>query len=201
MTASLALRWLAGPALVLLAGGARAEAVPEERAERLRIAADRAQVEAQYSERELACRRQFAVTGCLVDARASRREGLNRLRQQEMVLDEAQRKQRAARRMVEIETKLSGDDARRREESARERREIASRSGQAPPAAASAPAARAPRPAQAGAARAEQAARNRQLLEAKQRAAQTHRDEVARRNAEREKKGKTARPLPAASVP
>ena len=93
-----------------------------ERAERDRIKSERDQAEAAYRTRELECRQRFVVTPCLDQARRDRRQTMDRLRQQQEVLDEAQRKQRAAQRVGEIQTKVSGDEARQREAEARERR-------------------------------------------------------------------------------
>jgi len=90
-------------ALALLAGTAGAAAAADERAERERIARERAAVQSRYAQQEQACRGQFAVTACVDRARAERREAMDHLTEQERVLDEAQRKRRAAERLARIE--------------------------------------------------------------------------------------------------
>ena len=83
-------------ATAVAAAPAAAEA-PE--AERARIAAWRSRVEAQYQTEERACWGKFAVNDCLAEARAKRRSALADLRRQEILLNDAERKQRAAERL------------------------------------------------------------------------------------------------------
>ena len=59
---------------------------------------ERAAANAQFAERERACQRRFVVTACVDAARTDQRELLTRLRDAEVKLDEAQRRQRAAER-------------------------------------------------------------------------------------------------------
>src|SRR5207248_11384647 len=137
--------------LLMLAVGvppaSRAQTPADERAERDRIASQRAHAQAAYAERERACRERFVVASCLDDAQRDRRQALERLRQQEAVLDEGLRKQRAAQRLEDIGTKLGERDSRRREPTAREPRqdtlngEAVGRSGTRAPAPASSAAA------------------------------------------------------------
>src|SRR5947207_14324881 len=103
----------------------------DDAAERQRIAAEQAEVEKAYAAREAECRRRFIVTSCLDAARRDRREAVERLRQQEVVLDEAQRKQRAAQRIEEIRSKVSADDIKQREAEARVQAREAKRQEQA----------------------------------------------------------------------
>lgn len=72
-------------------------------AERARIATERSHVEAQYQGEERACWARFGVNDCLAEARAKRRSALADLRRQEIALNDAERKQRAAERLRSIE--------------------------------------------------------------------------------------------------
>ena len=174
-----------------------------ERAERDRIKSERDQAEATFRARELECRQRFVVTPCLDQARRDRRQTMDRLRQQQEVLDEAQRKQRAALRVGEIQTKVSGDEARQREAEARERRKEKQRL-EAAASASAASAAEVSQPASAASAApapkpqahtphpkaANDEAKRVADYERRQQEAQAHRDAVARRNAERATAGK-----------
>jgi len=199
--------------LALAAGAAHAIDPAEERAERQRIAAERAQAHAAYAQREQACRERFIVTSCLDEAKRERRQALERLRQQEAVLDEGQRKQRAAERLEDIGAKVSGKDrakrdaALRAQQRERERSEALGRATAASAAAAaaassaSAPASAAVAGTPSSAARAEaarvEAARRVQERNQREIDAREHQQAVARRNAERAAGGKrAAQPLP-----
>jgi len=202
--------------LVLFAAGvlpALSHALDEadERAERARIAAERKQAETAYAEREQVCRERFVVTSCLDDARRERRHALERLRQQEAVLDEGQRKKRAAERLEDIGSKVSAQEARRRDALASQQQRENARSEAVARAAAASAAASASAPeqaadqasasARAAAARtgsARQAAAGR-VAESEQRQLEAveHRKAVEQRNAQRAAQGKKpARPLP-----
>ena len=85
-------------AVVTLPAAAEAPAV-----ERARIAAERGKVEARYLDEERVCWGRFAVNGCLAAARAKRRSALADLRRQEISLNDAERKQRAAERLRSME--------------------------------------------------------------------------------------------------
>lgn len=74
-----------------------------ERAQRARIAAERKQAEVVFKADEKACYAKFAVNDCLDDARTRRREVLADLRRQEISLNDAQRKRRAAEKLRSIE--------------------------------------------------------------------------------------------------
>jgi hypothetical protein len=218
------------PPLVLLllllstvaAAPARAISAADDAAERRRIAAEQAQVEKAYAAREAECRQRFIVTSCLDAARRDRREALEKLHRQEVVLDEAQRKQRAAQRIEEIRAKVSADDGKRREAEARVQARDAKRQEQAAQeeAGASGSAASAPTAASAASAtstastastagkataRVRSVAAKRPVdtdhaasaYDQRQQQAQEHRAAVERRNAERAAKSKPSRPLPA----
>jgi hypothetical protein len=188
----------------------------EERAERARIAAERAQAEAAYDERERVCRERFVVSSCLDDARRDRRHALERARQQGAVLDEGQRKKRAAERLEDIGSKVSAQDAQRREALARQQQRekergeaVARRAAASGAASASAPeasssAASAAADAASARARDARAAAAGRVAEYEKRQAEAraHREAVEQRNAERAAQGKRpARPLPGASAP
>src|SRR4051812_43403834 len=179
----------------------------DEAAERRRIAIEQAQVEQAYAAREAECRTRFVVTSCIDAARHDRREAMEKLRQQEVVLDEAQRKQRAAQRIEEIRAKVSADEGKRREAEARVQTRDAKRAEEAEAAAvaavaASPTAAAVSSPARGRVARVKRPVDTAQAASAydkRQRDAQEHRAAVERRNVERAAKSKTARPLPAPS--
>lgn len=202
------------PAVLVLLATAPAGALSpaEQKAELARIAREREQVQARFAERERDCRQRFVVTPCIEDARRERRAGLERLRRQEEVIDEAQRKQRAAERIDEIRAKVSAEEAKRRETGARERRkakergEAAEHSASAVSASAAAAEtvpgpgpAPAPVPAPRGDKPTDTAERARKIAEyeRRQEEARIHREDVERRNAQRAAEGrKPAAPLP-----
>ena len=99
--------WLAIALSAALLPQALAVTPGEERRERERIASERAQVQALYAQRERECQQKFIVTACLEEARRTRREALERLRREDVLLDEAQRRQRARQRMEDISSKVS----------------------------------------------------------------------------------------------
>ena len=79
-----------------------AEGVGTEAQERARITAERATAQAAFGSRERDCQNSFVVTPCVETARRDLREVMLRLRRQEAVLDEMQRRERAAQRMETI---------------------------------------------------------------------------------------------------
>lgn len=179
----------------VLATGAEAD----DAGERTRIREERAQAQRLYEERERTCQTQFVVTSCVDAARQERRTTLERLRHQELVLDTAVRKQRAATRSAQIREKQDAKDARPNPLVVRERQAAPAR----PPSTRAAPssgarAASAPLRARDDA---EQERRKRAAFETKQQEADAHRAEVERRNAERAKKTKPAAPLPTPRLP
>src|SRR6476620_10558901 len=74
----------------------------EAAAERARIAAERARAETTFQAEQKACYSRFSVSGCIDDARDRRNALLGDLRRQEIVLNDAQRKARAADRIKEL---------------------------------------------------------------------------------------------------
>lgn len=190
-----------------------AHAANGDAAERDRIARERSGVEQRYEAAERECQRRFAVTDCLEGAQRERREAMLRLRREETLLDEVQRKQRAADRIEAIRRKV-GAEAQGRTPAAREprvaapaRAPAASRDATAADEAASASPLRRGRvtvrqrsaaPA-AAADRAAQEARSRAAFEARQSAARDRIEENRRRNDERNQGKPPAAPLPTAS--
>jgi colicin import membrane protein len=89
----------------------------EVAAERSRIAAVRAEAQARYAAEEKACYVRFAVTDCVNEARARRRDALAVVRQQELALNDAERRRRTAQRLRELEERA----AERRQHEAQQR--------------------------------------------------------------------------------
>ncbi len=187
------IRWHRRHALALLLAGvsslALADGVGTESQERARITGERAAAQSAYVSRERDCQNSFVVTSCVETARRDLREVLLRLRRQEAMLDEMQRRERAAQRMETI----------------RNRPDAAERA--APHGVASEPrtantvtprvrahAAPAPKLSAQERQRAEELSE--QKFEAASQAASARRAAVERRNAERTASGKGAAPLP-----
>jgi colicin import membrane protein len=187
--------------------GAQAMDSASERAERDRIKNERDQAEAAYVARERECREKFVVTSCIEQARRDRRQALERLRLQQEVLDEAQRKQRAAQRVDEIRTKVSGEEARERETAAKERRRPHAGPASAAAAASAAsgptavivsePPSAVAKPASVNAGAVGEHTKKEAAYERRVEEAREHRAQVERRNAERAASGKA----PAKSLP
>jgi colicin import membrane protein len=76
-------------------------------AERARIAQERAAAGERLREQEKACATRFVVTSCVEAARREHRETLAPLKQQEFLLDDAQRQQRAAQRRAQLQEKAA----------------------------------------------------------------------------------------------
>jgi colicin import membrane protein len=196
--------WVLGACLAALAS---AHAEDDLAAQRARIATERAQVQAKASVAEVACAREFAVSACVTAVRAERRASLQQLDRQRALIDDAQRKQRAAERMARL----------------RARQEAAAREGERPPvqtqARTPAPSAgersdsqahaeqarRAAMAAQAASAAADgdaKAVARASALARRQREAAAHRTQVEQRNKVRAEEKPPAKPLPAsASAP
>lgn len=207
--------WLAGGllfgALSLAAAAVQAQGPAGERP---RLAAERAAVEARFAEREAGCQQRFAVTDCVNEAKMERRDAMAPLRRRSAELDDAERKQRAARQTEEVGRKL--DEAQAREREAALREPVVTRSPQAAALAeaASAPrdgrdarepklkppprrlTARTPPQASTDAERRATEAAGQARIDARKRATQEHREAVERRNAARASSGKPATPLP-----
>lgn len=173
--------------------------------ERDRIGVDRAAANAKLAEQQRECATRFIVAACLDDARTAHRETLQRLRQQELKLDEAKRQAAAEGRRKAIADKAQPAQARASDAPPDAPRVRMRRAG---PAASDAelrldqsPAPRAHQAAASSPSRSAAEQRQQQQFEARQREAQAHRDAVAHRNAQRAASGKVAAPLPVPSAP
>jgi hypothetical protein len=93
--------------------------------ERARIEQERERVEAQYKQARADCYQRFAVNSCLSDARRSRRVVIDRLRADEIVLDDAKRLAEAQAQKQRVELRQAErarqEAARAQEDAARER--------------------------------------------------------------------------------
>ncbi len=92
--------------MVFLVSPAWAQAVVDDTVvspdavERERIRQTRANAQAQFAAQETQCYARFAVNDCLAEVRGHRREVLGDLRRQEISLNDAQRKRRAADQLL-----------------------------------------------------------------------------------------------------
>jgi colicin import membrane protein len=93
--------------LVCLALGVRAQEAAGVAAQRARIAGERDQAEGEFNARQKLCYLKFAVNDCLNAAKAQRREKLADLRRQEISLNDAERKRKAAERSGSLEERSS----------------------------------------------------------------------------------------------
>lgn len=172
--------------------------------ERSRIQAERTREEALNVKEEVACYARFAVTNCLRQVRVHRREALDKLRRQELALNDAERKQKALEQMERIKEnssaqRLEEEAARRlearaaqqeREERATEKAAASGKVKSGQPAASSAT-----KPIEQGRT-ADDAAKEQQQYNDKLREAQEHR--ASREKINKEKAGTSSKPLPEA---
>lgn len=100
------------------AAGTDDEVAQQSKAERERIKAERAAVQATFAQEEKACYARFAVNQCVDRAKSRRNEALADLRRQELSLNESDRKRKAAERLSEID----GRSAPEKQQAASERR-------------------------------------------------------------------------------
>ncbi|MFY7941373.1 MAG: hypothetical protein ACOVOX_10740 [Burkholderiaceae bacterium] len=96
-------------ALLLLLGAVTslAHAQLDAAAERTRIAQERSTADQRFLEQEKACAARFVVTSCVEAARKAHRDAIAPLRQQEILLDDAQRQERAAQRRAQLQEKAA----------------------------------------------------------------------------------------------
>lgn len=205
-------------------------AAPDETHERERIAAAKRAVETRFSARQQACLARFASAACIEDAKRERRDALSVLENDRHRLDDRLRQARAAARLESIrkrteeaqqraeavsrEAPRQSQDGRTGPEPRHRERTPAQESGakakrraldkanlhSSAPAASAAPT----RSREDPTLRLEREAQKRAAFDAAQRAAEAHRAEVEKRNAERAAQRKPAAPLPlppAASAP
>ncbi len=79
--------------------------------ERHRIQTERTLEEARNQTREAACNVKFAVSDCVLDVRAQHRHALDQLRQQELVLNTAERQQKALEKLAQLQEKSEAKKA------------------------------------------------------------------------------------------
>lgn len=183
--------WSLGLALVLgCAGGAAvANAATDEAAERARIAAERAAVEQRFGAAQAACERRFVVTDCLDRARAERRQALDQLQRQTILLDDAKRRERAALRLQAIQRRDAETPPRKAAPAVAAPRAASAPAPGKPPLRASSPA---PAPSSAGDADQKRQAQ----FQRRQEAARLHELAVRQRNARQDAKRQPAAGLP-----
>lgn len=194
----------------LLATALAVIAADDDASQRQRIERERAAVEARARAGETACAARFAVSSCLEQVRAERRAATQQLDHQRALLDDAQRKRKAAQRQARIHERQGAQDKADEQRVApavepaprtAEGRPTAPAPGSAAPAAPAAPAGAKRRAAAAQ----EQDQVSRRAAASKERArdAALHREAVERRNHERAARRASAPPLPipAASAP
>lgn len=78
-----------------------------EQAERIRIQAERAQVQQRFDNEEAHCFQKFAVNDCRDANRAQRRDQMADLRRQEILLNDAARKRKGAEQLQRMEQKAA----------------------------------------------------------------------------------------------
>jgi colicin import membrane protein len=169
-------------------GVARAQAPGE----RERIVAERAAANARFAEQNRACQENFVVTSCVEAARKEQRLTLARLHRAELVLDDAERREAAARHRQELQERASAQDSRASQPAPAEVHE----STRAPPEPNRPVAPQHERAASSPAERRAEEQRNELRFAERVRAAQERREAVERRNAKRASEGKVAQPLP-----
>jgi hypothetical protein len=167
---------------------------PDPAAARARIAQERAHVQQRYTQTVQQCETKFFVTHCVDDAKALRREQLQRLDSEQAVLDDADRRRRAADQLQRIAEKEKA--AAQRAASAPSPR-VVRRGAPQPAAGPLVPGGTLPSPDMLTPAERDA---NRRAYEQRQRDAAAHRAEVERRNAN-DAPAKGALPLPPAAMP
>lgn len=181
---------------LLLAAAAQAVEPASDAAQRQQIKSERAAAEARFKQAEAECGKRFAVSGCVAEAQAQRREALTGLRMRELALDEAERKAAAEESARRIQTKQA-------EAASRPAPVPRAASAPASPAASAAGARAGSERARRSSKTADDAAEAAARVAAQQRRASeaaAHRLEVEQRNAERIARGKKSAPLPVPSA-
>jgi colicin import membrane protein len=69
------------------------------------LAAERAGISKRFDADEAACHQRFAVTGCVADVRASRRDALAPVRERELQLEDRERRERGIQRELDLAAK------------------------------------------------------------------------------------------------
>jgi len=100
----------------LAAGWAQAQGTSDletsDRLQRARLAAERKAAETAFQAQEKACYGKFSVTHCIDAARTQRRAALADLRRQEIALNDAERRRKAAERLRIIEQNTAAQSER-----------------------------------------------------------------------------------------
>jgi hypothetical protein len=163
-----------------------------------RIASERKAAEAKFAAQQRECATRFVVSSCVEDAQNERRATLNRLRQDQIQLDEAKRSEAAAARRQSLRTRAESQQTRASEPPPPPLRTRTRHASAADlPASGVLPAPQRPPAARPSAAERQAAEQESEAkFESRARAAQAHRDDVERRNAQRKAQGKIAAPLP-----
>ena len=107
MKKSLALALAAVCGLVLAQPLVPDAVVAREAAEHARIRKERGDAQARFLAQDVQCYQRFAVNDCLGEVRTQRRAVLAELRRQEISLNEAQRKRRAAEQLLRADDKAA----------------------------------------------------------------------------------------------
>jgi hypothetical protein len=177
----------------------RAQDAQSEAAQRQQIQQQRQQIEADSAKRQLACRDQFVVTGCLEKARIDKQEALHLLRERELAMDAAKREQRATEQAARVADKAQAAAQKESQASApagAEEAALAASRPQKPPRKASSIDKNKPRPSSSAASHsASEEQHKRDQFNARQREIQAHREAVEQRNAKRSAQ-RQAKPLP-----
>jgi colicin import membrane protein len=108
------MKLLAACALALLS--ALPAQAQDRDAERARIKTERAAADARFADQKKACNAVFAVTDCVKKATREHNQVIGNLRRQERVLNDAERRERAADRLKEQEERNSPEARRQAEE-------------------------------------------------------------------------------------
>ncbi len=80
-------------------------------AERARLAQERKDVDARYATEQAACYKKFAVEDCLQESRRRRRTDTDNIKRQEAVMNDFERKRRAAAQLDKLEQKKADQRA------------------------------------------------------------------------------------------
>ncbi|MEO8154173.1 MAG: hypothetical protein ABI605_13970 [Rhizobacter sp.] len=158
----------------------------DEAHQRSELKRQREAIEAKHAEREEACRKQFVVTACLEEARTDKQEALQAVRTQELMLDDAQRRERAQAQAQRVAEKAKAAEEREKPVLRKEPKTLRVPSPKV---------AKAPSPKASAPDRGQAEKQKREEFEARKREIQAHREAVEKRNAERAAR-KPPKPLP-----
>jgi colicin import membrane protein len=184
--------------LVVLLGLAVVTAVSAQPDSAVRdsLTAERITITQRFEAEEDDCQRRFAVTGCVADVRARRRDALAPLRERELQLDDKERRERVAQREADLAAKRQAQLA-----TPAVKAVVEQRARNAPPAAAvDAPTPSEAAPAKADGSRAAAAAERAKAAAKRREAALATQAAIAKKLADRAASGKAAAPLPVPSA-